>query len=370
VNPDWRTRGQEHDRGIEEQPPYWRDWANVARYPFAGTNGITIGVFAIISALGLVPVIGAFAALFLLLAVPKHALEVLRDSAHGHRQPPQFGFDIGDRAVFAFLAILLAFAVVHLALQMFLPGWAPPAWRLLMALALPLVAMSLAIDEQIGRALNPLFWMQVMLRIGPAYVGAVALIWFGLGFGVTGAAWLDRVLPPFFGAMVSTTVALWAIFAAAHIGGRLLFQYRDALGFTPTGPEQPGKLRFSRDHRLEDQVDELLARGETKAARRAIEDDLRERALSAPLHKRYREILRAERDSPALLAHGRQWLHQRIVEGDARAGLSLLQECLDLDPRFAPLDPADWPPLLAAAERAGMARLAEAARAAQSPPTP
>lgn len=105
MNEDWRTRGQAHARDLEEQPPYWQDGLNVAHYPFAGTNGITIGVFAILSALGLVPAIGALAGLFLLLAVPKHALEVLRDSAHGHRLPPRFGFDIGDRAVFAFLVL-------------------------------------------------------------------------------------------------------------------------------------------------------------------------------------------------------------------------------------------------------------------------
>lgn len=366
MNPDWRTRGQAHDRDLEEWAPYWRDWAGVARYPFAGTSGITIGVFAILSALGPVPVIGVFVALFLLLAVPKHALEVLRDSANGHRQPPRFGFDVGDRAVFAFIAILLVFAIVHLVLQVFAPGWAAPAWRLLMALSLPLVAMSLAIDEDIERAMNPLFWAQVMLRIGPAYLGAVALIWLGLGVGITGAAWLDRLLPPFFGAMVSTTVALWAIFAAAHVGGRLVFHYRDALGFTPTGPEQPEKLRLSRDHRLEDQVEALLRSGDRQAARAAIEADMRLRALSEPLHRRYRELLRAERDHPALLAHGRQWIHQRVVDGQARAALSLLQECLELDPRFTLLDRADWPPLIAAADRAGMTRLAEAARAAHS----
>lgn len=85
----------------------------MARYPFTGSNGYAIGAFAIIAALGPVPVVGIFATLFLLVAVPKHALEVLRDSANGHAVPPRFGFDVGDRAVFAFLAILLAFAAAR-----------------------------------------------------------------------------------------------------------------------------------------------------------------------------------------------------------------------------------------------------------------
>ena len=102
MNPDWRTRGQLHDRGIADQPPYWRDAGHVIRYPWLGSNGMVIGVLSMIASVQIVPVIGTFASLFLLLAVPKHALEVLRDSAHGHREPPRFGLDVGDSAVFAF----------------------------------------------------------------------------------------------------------------------------------------------------------------------------------------------------------------------------------------------------------------------------
>ena len=370
MNPDWRTRGQVHDRGVADQPPYWRDVANVVRYPWLGSNGMVIGVLSMIASVQIVPMIGAFASLFLLLAVPKHALEVLRDSAHGHREPPRFGLDVGDRAVFAFLALLLAFAVVHLALTIFAPGPGPAAWRLLMAAVLPLIAMSLAIDEHIGRAINPLFWGEVLARVGVPYLGATVLVWLGLGFGVTGAAWLDRVLPPFFGAMVSTAIALWVLFMAAHVCGRLVFQYRDALGFTPSGPEEPQKLRFSRDHRLEDRITAMLAEGKAAEARTALEEELRERAVCAPLHRQYRGLLRDARDTPTLLAHGRQWLHQKIVEGDARGALSLVQECLDLDPSFTPLDAADWPPVIDAAERAGLQRLADAARRAQGEPPP
>lgn len=370
MNPDWRTRGQLHDRGVADQPPYWRDGVHVLRYPWLGGNGMVIGVLSMIASLQIVPVVGAFASLFLLLAVPKHAMEVLRDSAHGHREPPRFGIDVGDRAVFAFLALLLAFAVVHLVLVIFVAGPWPAAWRLLMAAVLPLIAMSLAIDEHIGRAINPLFWLEVLARVGLPYLGAIALVWLGLGFGLTGAGWLDRALPPFFGAMVSTAVALWVLFMAAHICGRLVFQYRDTLGFNPTGPEEPEKLRFSRDHRLEDEVAAMLAAGKTAEARQALEEELRERAVSMPLHRQYRQLLRDARDRAALLAHGRQWLHQKIIEGDARGALALVQECLDLDPSFTPLDPSDWPPILEAAERAGLPRLAEAVRSAQGAQPP
>ncbi len=370
MNPDWRTRGQVHDRGIADQPPYWRDAAHVVRYPWLGSNGMVIGVLSMIASVQIVPVIGAFASLFLLLAIPKHAMEVLRDSAHGHREPPRFGLDVGDSAVFAFLALLLAFGVVHLALTIFAPGPWPAAWRLLMATVLPLIAMSLAIDEHISRAINPVFWAEVLARVGLPYLGAIALVWLGLGFGLRGAGWLDRVLPPFFGAMVSTAIALWVLFMAAHVCGRLVFQYRDALGFAPTGPEEPQKLRSSRDHRLEDRITAMLAKGQATEARKALEEELLERAVSTALHRQYRQLLREARDTSALIAHGRQWLHQKIVEGDARGALSLVQECLDLDPSFTPLDAADWPPVIAAAERAGLQRLAEAARSAQSPRPP
>ncbi|WP_334132065.1 hypothetical protein [Silanimonas lenta] len=77
-------------------------------------------------------------------------------------------------------------------------------------------------------------------------------------------------------------------------------------------------------------------------------------------------MLRRRGDRAALLAHGRQWLHQRVLENDARGALALLQECLELDPTLTLPDPADWGPLIEAAERAGLPRLAEAARAARA----
>ncbi|GIX37537.1 MAG: hypothetical protein KatS3mg127_0776 [Silanimonas sp.] len=256
---------------------------SVARYPLAGSNRMVVGLLSIIASVQIVPVIGTFASLFL----------------------------------------LLAFAVVHLALQSFAPPAAATAWRLLMASVLPLVAMSLAIDEQVRRAINPVFWVEVLLRIGLPYLGAAAMVWIGLGLGLSGAGWLDRMLPPFFGTMVSMALALWVLFMAAHFCGRLVFQYRDVLGFSPEGPEEPERLRLNRDYRLEDEVG-------------------------------------------ALLAHGRQWLHQRVLENDARGALALLQECLELDPALTLPDPADWDPLIEAAERAGLPRLAEAARAARA----
>jgi len=361
-----KGRGEAYRRGLEDLPPWWRDLPAVARYPFEGSNGVVIGALSVLASMQVLPVIGLFVSLFLLLAVPKHALEVLRDSAHGHRKPPRFGMDLGDRAVFAFLVLLLVFAVVHLALQSFAPPAAATAWRLLMALVLPLVAMSLAIDEQMRRAINPVFWVEVLLRIGLPYLGAVAMVWTGLALGLSGAGWLDRMLPPVFGAMVSMALALWVLFMAAHVCGRLVFQYRDALGFSPEGPEEPERLRLSRDHRLEDEIDALLAAGRQDEAFAALDAELRERAVSATLHRQYRTLLRRRGDRAALLAHGRQWLHQRVLENDARGALALLQECLELDPTLTLPDPADWGPLIEAAERAGLPRLAEAARAARA----
>lgn len=357
-------------RGIEDQPPFWEALGEIARYPLRGQPAVIIAALSVLSMGLYIPVVGALISLFLLLMVPKYALEVLRDSANGHREAPQFGFDMGDRTVFAFLGILLCFYIVHLALSTFTPPAAATVWRLGGAFVLPLIAMSLAIDEQVRRSLNPVFWMTVLSRIGLPYLGVVALLWLGLAVALTGAGILDRILPFFVGSLVSSAVALWAVVAAAHLCGRLLFQYRDRLGFEPSGPEQPEALRHSRDHLLEDRVAVLLKTGDTKNARKALFEEIRERAVSAPLHKQYRNILRAENDRDALIAHGRQWLHQRVFEGDARGALSLVQECLEIDPNFAALDPSDWPPVIAAAERSGMTRLVEAARAAQQKTAP
>jgi len=360
VNP----RGRVHERELEDWPPLWRDLRAVATYPLRGSNGAAVVGLTAVSLLLPVPVMRILAVLFLLLAVPKHALDVLRDTAHGHREPPAFGFDTPDRVVFAWLGILLAFALVRAALGVFGQPAAAEAWTWLMVVALPLVAMSLALDGQLWRALNPLLWLQVWARIGLPYVMVVAMVWLGLALVLHGAALLDNRLPLFVGTALSTAVALWGTFAAAHICGRLIYQHREALGFTADGPEEPKRLLHSRDGRLEDAVVAMLEAGDAASARRALHEEIRERAVSSPLHKRYRDLLHADGDLEALLVHGRQWLHQRIVEGDARGALALAQECFDLDAGFAAMDAADWPPVIAAAARAGMPRLAEAARIA------
>ncbi len=342
----------------------------ILAYPLRGT---ALGMLAAIMGLGLlgmmlrgiplIGILGSLASLLSLLVAAKYALEVLRDTADGHLEPPQFGKDLGDGVMLAYILVQLVVmaAVIIVALTV---GVLPAlAVILVAALVMPAIMMSLAIEELVLPALNPLHWIEIAARLGPWYLLAI-------GAGVAallGSTILDLVLawamPRWLALPLSAFAGTWATLVNAHFLGWLVFRDHPRLGYVPrvTQLAAPGLPR-NRDQSLLDAANALIEAGDRPQARALLAAELNERAISTEAHALYRGLLDPVADRDARLAHARQWLHQLLVEGDLRRALPIALDSLERDPAFLPLLGEDFIQLAVFAERNGQARAARQLR--------
>jgi hypothetical protein len=76
------------------------------------------------------------------------------------------------------------------------------------------------------------------------------------------------------------------------------------------------------------------------------------------VHIAYRQLLKRQGLSDALLVHGQIWMAALIAQRESRRALGVLQECCSIDADFIPDDPRTCGELADLAARLGMSRLA------------
>lgn len=324
------------------------------RYPLRPAALPGLIAFTLAHYLALLPVAGWLLELIIWAATYLYALECLRHSADGFAEPPEFAEP--GHGGWALVAILLWSTVLTLAVKMNFGGGT--AWvSILMAVALPSIAMSLALDGSVSHALNPLTWLQVMSRFGRAYLLLVAvqlLIALVVGWSQQG---LDHVLPRLLALPLFYLIANYATLFNFHLMGVLIHQRHEDFGMQPKAHQLVGQIHQDDDQNLLNEV-EALTREQPNAALDLLVPRLRDRAAPASLHMAYRRILKQQGLRDALLVHGQIWMATLIAQGEARRALGMLQECVELDATIIPDDPRTCGELADLAARLGISRIA------------
>lgn len=341
-------------------PPFWQALPAIASYPLRGIALVVLGAVTVMDLLSALPsLLGLAMAAASALTAFKYALEILRDTADGHREPAQFGSDLGAHLAVGYLAVnLIALAAVALA-KTFLGSGTAVLIALLAALALPAISMLLAMTESLGAAINPASWAKLIGRIGGAYLLASALIWAALVLAIVLDGSLQLALPAPLGLLIGVVLRTWALLASAHLMGYLLYQHHEVLDYTPGQHlAQAPDLPRNRDQVALDASATLLAAGNRDGARELLAEAIRDRAVDAAVHRRYRDLLDRQQQRDALLTHDRVWLHQLVEERDWRSAIQIAGECLTLDPGFAPLVADDFVLVSEQAASRGQSQLA------------
>jgi len=346
-------------RPITAATPFWHALPRIAGYPLRGVAAVMLGAMVVLEWLSGLPVLGWAIALFAKVLAFKYVLEIVRDTADGHLDPPEFGSDLDSSLAIALILVqLLALALLILT-SMYMGVAMVWVVLLAMAMALPAVLMSLAIDGQLGAALNPLNWLHLAARLGTPYFAVAITTALTLLLGSLAAGLLTSALPAPWGRLIAAAGFHWALFASAHLLGYLIFQYHERLGFIPgRQQEQAPELPRNRDQIALAAAEALVEAGDPAAARALLAENIRDRAVASALHQRYRRLLDRQHHRDVLLAHGRNWLHQLIEEREMRRAGELAAECLALSDDFQPLIADDLLAVSAFAARSGQSQLA------------
>lgn len=343
--------------------PFWRRLRQIWLYPLQLGPLLTIVVLAVVQTfVSYLMIVGWILSLLALGAVYRYAFLVLRATANGRMEPPEGLGDvdnglgmtqIGLIAMYIFIGIVGGAVLVAMQLPLL-----AIAWVVLLAVAYPGSTMSLAIEMNFWHALNPATPLSIMGRLGWPYFVVALLCLLFVFCQANAESLLTPYLPLPLDQIVSNALGNYVTIASFHLMGYLIYQYHDELGYEIDAPLTLRKAADDPDQDLLDDCEALTREGRLDEATNRIAAHLRERGGSSALHQRYRKILAAQQDQPALLAHGRQWLSVLVAQEKLREGLNLARECLALDPAFRPQHPEEVLPLASAAQQQNQSQLA------------
>jgi hypothetical protein len=337
--------------------PFWNRLPAIALYPFRG--GALISLLAIglgIVLLGWFPI---FRILFWLLAC-KQAFEILLASANGRLISPHVSPGFDSSVVWKYLMLqVLMFGLPVLAAILVEPALGM-ALFIAFALVLPAAIMGLAVSGSLGRAINPELWFFVITRIGWPYLALIGLLLVIQLSAANAEAMLAEFLPATLSSVVGVVFSLWSMFATFHLMGYLIYQFHRELEFEPRaiGAALPPSPEQHRDRELLERVGAMVQAGDVSAAMQALRVEIRSRAVTLEVQELYRRLLQQSGASAELSEHGRQFLHQLLLEKQDKRALELARECIAVDPGFTALELEQNAALAKRAGFAGQSRLA------------
>jgi len=351
-----RSRRTRNDRRSGAPEPFWSRLRAIVLFPLRGAALWSMIALTLCSLLALVPGVGGIIGFVVSLATYRYAFEVLRHTANGHPDAPDYGLELGDGAIWRlFVLTVLAMTAVML---VGLLTRSPAMFLLALAAAVllaPAAVISLAMDGSLRRALNPAVSMGMVARIGWPYLAAVGLLFVILASSTTAAVWLDRFMPPLLSQLAVNFMKTWGLFSIFHLLGYLVFQYHETLGFEPDALSDA--LREDPDQRLLDEAEAHVRAGHPHEARESLRAAVRGRAVSLQVHELYQRLLRQQGASPELRDHGQQYISLLIADRQERRALAVLREMLDVDATFVPAQPEQALLLVERARLAGQYQL-------------
>lgn len=315
--------------------PFWSRLPAIALYPIHGAALWSLIALSLCALLAQLPGIGMILGLIVSLATYRYAFEVLRHTANGHPDAPNYGLELGDGAIWRlFVLIILAVAGVTFVAMLTRSGAIALMALGAVVLLMPGSVISLAIDGSLLRALNPMVPLGLALRIGWPYLAAVCLLFVILASSMTAAVWLSRYMPPLVSHLTVNFMATWGLFSVFHLLGYLVFQYHEALGFEPEALQDT--RRADPDQRLLDEAEGHVRDGHPREAREALRGAIKGRAVSLGVHELYQRLLRQEGASPELHDHAQLYISRLVAEKQERRALTILREMLEIEPDFTP----------------------------------
>lgn len=346
---------EDHNVKHSRPQPFWQRLRAITFYPLRGPALYSLIALTLCTLLGMLPGIGWILGIITWIAIYRYAFEILRETANGRLQSPEYTLGSSDGTVLRLLALMILMGIFVVVVAVF----GGPVIGLLTLAAVvflqPGCVISLALDGSLRTALNPATSVTLAVRIGWPYLAAFGLLFVIQASALTAGSWLHGVMPPIIGDLVLTFFSIWGLFATFHLLGYLVYQYHAELGFEPEGTPLP--LHHEPDRSLLDEAEHFVREGQPEAAMDCLRGAIRTRAVGLPVHELYQRLLRRNGASDALREHGRQYLNRLLGEQQERQALNLLREMLELDPDFTPAEPQQAMQLVERARLGGQFQL-------------
>jgi hypothetical protein len=325
----------------EEIVPFWNRLREISLYPAHPAALTTIGVLALCHLVTDLP-LGFALDILVWVALYKYAFECLRATANGRMEPPEIAIAVEDSLGWDQIKLQFVFLIINVAALLWLGPIVAGIVSIVLAFALPGAIMSLAMDENLLLALNPMTWVAVASRLGWPYV-AVAALYFVFNVSKRYAqALVVPILPPVLSEIVFYFMTNYVVVATFHLMGYLIYQYHDVVGYEPAPPQQPlSRTKADPDQTLLDEAAELVRDGKPEAAADVLGHAIKGRGGSETMHAQYRKLLALLGRRDEQLKHGREWIDVLLAQDKDKRAVDVARDCLEVDPAFELSSPDD-----------------------------
>jgi hypothetical protein len=339
-------------RTVDPDAPLGERFASGLGYPLRGAALPTLVGLALVHYAGLLPLfLGTIGSLLVWGATWRYAAECMLHTANGFAEPPDVGLGDSDRAAWGLTIVHVVAATFCVAMTFYSPALFWPA-LLAVALALPAIDMALAFDGSLLVALNPAHWGEIIRRFGWSYLIPVGI---NLTVGMLAllATWITAGLPRLLSLPLFGFAYTYLIVLGFHLMGAMIHRRHEHFGLTPEAEVLAEALGSHADQRLLDHAKELATHAPMEAIHLLV-PRLQGREAPAELHQAYRDLLRRQNLTDALLVHGQIRIAALMANDEPRKALAMLQDCVVIDPAFLPDDPGNAGALAELAARSGM----------------
>ena len=386
---DWSA-----DSGLPSATPFWQRVPKFFLLPLdraVATRILTLSAAAVLSPLALMLGFVGFLLMMLVLfgvlvVGAQFGFTIIERSSQGFLRPsdyPAIEVETSWARPFKYVGINLIFVLVLVAIGVVTTSetLVGAAWVVLFGVAMPAAVMRLVMTSSLMRAVSPGGIVEVIGRVGKAYIGLCVFVFFadlcrtygvgliggagGLGTAMMAAAGGGKASlgAGLFILMFLMVAGFWYFtYVICALIGYAMYQYADALEITVIGPGEtrgPATRRIDVRARSRDAtVAKMVASGEIKDAIDVINDELRERPADLSLHARLHKLLLLEGYRPRIEDHTEKYLNLLMKSDNAREALPLVEEAFGRDPAWEPRILEHVVPLARAAMAASKPQLA------------
>jgi tetratricopeptide (TPR) repeat protein len=295
------------------------------------------------------------------LAAFKLASEALTRAADGRDDDGGYEVFASDAVAFKQVWLGLLLFVIGSGASKFAPHGAYLAFCVLVAIMLPAAVILIVMDDSLLRVLDPRMWFELLRRIGADYLLLCAQL-AGLAIVVVllirGSAMVLQSGPA---EALAHGLFLYLLLVAYHGLGELLHRQRQALELPDAPPPSRRLLAATPEETAAvAEAEGLLADDKAAPAAAVLDRLIRGRGATAPVHRRYRELLARLGDEPGLLRHASEYVAVLLHLGQPREALALYLDSKQRDPGFQLADPQPVSDLIAIAARNQQSKLAVA----------
>ena len=342
--------------------PFWKRLHLFFMYPFSAWQPVAlILILAFLSML--VPHAGFLGwglSIVVSALMLKYSFESLRISTNGDFVPPDLSGRVLTEDIHLVIKQIVLFVILFIVFRAIAPLGALPValFAIALFLLLPAMIIILTVNDSLFMAINPVYFLGMAVRIGPAYLLMFLFLSLLGGAPVALSEAVLRHLPEGLQLFLIAAAKNYYTLVSYHLMGYVMFQYHERLnyevdteaflktfqlgksiktGLPATAGPVPGMTVDSGASQVLKESKQLTQEGKLDEAIALIQNrsDL-ENLSDMALAEYYLKLVRIKKNDNALLEIAPRILSKWVAGNEKQKSLSLFEDCLAIAPDFTP----------------------------------